>query len=141
MNEPPNEADTFAPPPAVAPARVDAWVWACRLAPTRSAATATLSAGRVRVNGVVVKPAKKIVPGDLVEVRSARVTKVFRVVATITKRVGAPVAARCYEVVDEEWHRAPPGAPVAAWGERQRGTGRPTKRERRQTDRWKADHR
>lgn len=117
--------------------RVDAWLWAVRLYPTRSAATEACTSGRVRIDGGAVKPARRVAPGDVVVARRADRTGTYRVLRTLTKRVGAPVAVECYEVVDEELHRAPRQPDGAAWGERSRGSGRPTKKERRETERFR----
>jgi ribosome-associated heat shock protein Hsp15 len=117
--------------------RVDVWLWAVRLFPTRSAATDACTSGRVRIAGDAVKPARRVVAGDVVVARRADRTGTYRVLRTLTKRVGAPVAVECYEVVAEELHRSPRPPDGAAWGERSRGTGRPTKKERRQIERFR----
>lgn len=86
----------------------------------------------MRVNGTPVKPAHQIKPGDEIRVRVAGLERIVIVERAITKRVGAPVAAQC--MIDRS---PPPPDPqlVAALPRRDRGTGRPTKRERRETDR------
>ena len=119
--------------------RVDAWVWAVRLMPTRTASSNACDTGKVRLNGAPTKSAKKIGVGDEIEVRNpAGIVKV-KVTRTITKRVGAVIAAECYEVLSREsTHQSrPPGE--AVWAQRDRGTGRPTKRDRRQMDRMRGD--
>lgn len=123
---------TPAPASESAQARVDSWIWAVRLFKTRSAAAAACRAGHVRVNGTPVKPAHQIKPGDEIRVRVAGLERIVIVERAITKRVGAPVAAQC--MIDRS---PPPPDPqlVAALPRRDRGTGRPTKRERRETDR------
>lgn len=112
--------------------RVDRWLWAVRLATTRSEATAVCRAGHVLVGGRPAKAATPVVPGDRVEARLHGVDRDVEVVTVIAKRVGAPVAVTCY--VD---HTPPPPprdeVPVVA--ERERGAGRPTKRDRRAIDR------
>jgi ribosome-associated heat shock protein Hsp15 len=107
---------------------VDSWIWSVRLARTRSAASGACRAGHVRVNGVRVKPAHAIRAGDEVRLRQDGYERVVVVVRVITKRVGAPVAAECY--IDNSPPR-PPRAEAAPVAVRDRGTGRPTKRERR----------
>ncbi|MBF6244893.1 MULTISPECIES: RNA-binding S4 domain-containing protein [Nocardia] len=115
-----------------ATARVDSWIWAVRLFKTRSAAATACRGGHVRVNGTTVKPAHQIKPGDEVRVRNAGAERIVVVVRPIVKRVGASIATQCY--IDKS---PPPPAPeiVAAMPKRDRGAGRPTKRERRETDR------
>ncbi|MBD0861070.1 DUF3558 family protein [Gordonia sp. zg691] len=112
--------------------RVDAYIWAIRLTKTRSAAAAACRGGHVRVNGVTAKPALNVVPGDEIRIRLAGHERVVEVTRTINKRVSAPLAAECF--ID----RSPPPPPreiLASQPRRDRGAGRPTKRERRQLDR------
>lgn len=112
--------------------RVDAYIWAIRLTKTRSAAGAACRGGHVRVNGATAKPAQPVVPGDEIRVRLGGRERIVEVTKTISKRVSAPMAAECF--VD----RSPPPPPkeiLASQPRRDRGSGRPTKRERRQLDR------
>jgi ribosome-associated heat shock protein Hsp15 len=112
--------------------RVDKWLWAVRFYKTRSAATDACRAGHVRVNQVAAKPATVIRPGDTVEARTGERELVVEVTSVIEKRVGAPVAASCY--ID---HSPPPPSKEEAGVlnfVRERGTGRPTKRDRRQLE-------
>lgn len=111
--------------------RLDVWLWSARLMPTRSAATAACRGGHVRRNGDPVKAAQKIVVGDELRVRSPGRERIVVVTRILTKRVGAPIARECYEDHSPE----PPPQLAAAPPRRERGTGRPTKRERRQFDR------
>ncbi|WP_432492309.1 RNA-binding S4 domain-containing protein [Kineococcus gypseus] len=113
--------------------RVDQWVWAVRLYKTRSVAAAAVKAGHVRVNGERAKPATKVVPGDEVRVRAEGYEKVFEVVQPLAKRVGAPVAAQAY--VDNSPPPPPRDEFFGAFGDRARGAGRPTKRDRREMER------
>ncbi len=117
--------------------RVDAWLWAVRLYPTRTAASEACTGGKVRIAGDPVKAARKVGSGDVVQARRADRTGTYRVLRPITKRVGAAVAVDCYEVVAEELHRSPKVPDGGAWGERSRGTGRPTKKERREIERFR----
>ncbi|PJI86676.1 RNA-binding S4 domain-containing protein [Luteimicrobium subarcticum] len=111
--------------------RVDMWLWTVRLAKSRSVATAWCRAGRVRVNGGSVKASATLRTGDRVTFRTDRERDV-EVVELVPKRVGAPEAAKAY--VD---HSPPPPERGFAGpaGLRDRGAGRPTKRERREIDR------
>ncbi|PPJ32470.1 RNA-binding protein S4 [Nocardia nova] len=111
---------------------MDSWIWAVRLFKTRSAAATACRGGHVRVNGTTVKPAHPIKPGDEVRVRNAGIERIVVVVRLVVKRVGASIATQCY--IDKS---PPPPAPeiAAAMPKRDRGAGRPTKRERRETDR------
>jgi ribosome-associated heat shock protein Hsp15 len=114
--------------------RVDRWLWAVRAYKTRSIATTACQGGHVRVNGSPAKPATKVKVGDRVEARLDHHQRVYEVTRVIEKRVGAPIAAECY--VD---HSPPPpprelSAPILV---RDPGTGRPTKRDRREVDRFR----
>ncbi|UGT52537.1 MULTISPECIES: RNA-binding S4 domain-containing protein [Nocardia] len=117
---------------SVTQARVDSWIWAVRLFKTRSAAAEACRGGHVRVNGVTVKPAHQVKLGDEVRIRHAGIERIVVVERIIHKRVGPPIAAQC--MID----RSPPPPPkevLASIPQRDRGAGRPTKRERRETDR------
>ena len=114
-------------------ARVDRWLWAVRLAKTRSEATALCKAGHVRIDGRPAKPSTGVRIGDRVTARIHQVDRDVEVVRLIEKRVGAPVAAEC--IVDHTPPPPPKPAEMVPFGERDRGSGRPTKRDRRQIDR------
>jgi ribosome-associated heat shock protein Hsp15 len=113
--------------------RVDRWLWAVRLTKTRSDAAAACRGGHVRVNDRPAKPATTVSPGDEVRARVGDTTKVVEVVRVIQKRVGAVDASTC--LID----RTPPPPPVVAApvAKRERGAGRPTKRERRVLDKFR----
>jgi ribosome-associated heat shock protein Hsp15 len=108
--------------------RVDSWIWAVRLTKTRSAASEACKGGHVRVNGVRAKPSQMIKVGDEVRVRLDGRERIAVVSRIIVKRVGPPVAAECY--IDKS-PPAPPRDQTVVVAVRDRGTGRPSKRERR----------
>lgn len=112
--------------------RVDAWIWAVRLVKTRPLAAEACKAGHVKVNGVTVKPSHTIAPGDRVRLWANHQQFDVEVVDPIKRRVGAPIARQSY--ID---HSPPPPPPelLASMPRRDRGAGRPTKRERREIDR------
>ncbi|MFK4763013.1 RNA-binding S4 domain-containing protein [Microbacterium sp. ZW T5_45] len=110
-------------------ARIDSWLWAVRAYKTRSAATTACRAGHIRVNGEKAKAAQAIRVGDEVRIRVSGFDRILIVRQLLVKRVGAPLAAAAYE------DRTPAREPQAALGLRDRGAGRPTKRERREIDR------
>ncbi|MEW1775753.1 RNA-binding S4 domain-containing protein [Streptomyces sp. NPDC086777] len=112
--------------------RIDSWIWAVRLIKTRSLGATACRGGHVQVNGERVKPAHSVRVGDEVRLRHEGRERVVIVKRLIRKRVGAPVAAVCY--IDN----SPPPPPREAFspiGIRDRGTGRPTKRDRRELER------
>ena len=109
--------------------RIDAWLWAVRVYKTRSAATTACRAGHVRIGGEKAKAAQAVRIGDEIRVRIAGFDRILVVRQLLTKRGGAPIAALAAE------DRTPPREPVAQLAVRDRGAGRPTKRERRDIDR------
>ena len=112
--------------------RVDSWIWSVRLVRTRSMGAAACKGGHVRVNGERVKPAHSVRVGDEVRVLHEGRERIVVVKRLIRKRVGAPVAAQCY--IDNS-PPPPPREAVAPAGIRDRGAGRPTKRDRRELER------
>ena len=113
---------------------MDRWLWAVRVTKTRSIATDACRGGHVRVNGHPAKPATTVRVGDRVEATYAGRRRVLEVARVIDKRVGAPLAAEC--IVD---HSPPPPSShdTPAVFARDRGAGRPTKRDRRRLDRFR----
>lgn len=111
--------------------RADIWVWSVRFYKTRSLATAACKAGHVRVNGERAKPAQIVRVGDEIRITTDR-EHIVEVRGILTKRVGAPIAQSAY--LDRTPARPPrveqPSAVV-----RERGAGRPTKRDRREIER------
>ncbi len=121
-----------ASPSAAAGTRVDRWLWAVRLFRTRSAAAEACRAGHVQVNDVRVKPAATVRVGDRVRVRGGPRERVVEVVRVIEARVGAPIAADC--LIDHS-PPLPTREATPVFAQRDRGAGRPTKRERRDIER------
>ncbi len=128
--------------------RIDKWLWAARFYKTRSLASEEIDKGRVHVNGVAVKPARELKAGDTVQMRSNAISRTVTVLAVSDKRGPAPVAALLFaETADSIAQRAQAAeqrrlAPEPALSFTQ---GRPTKRDRRDTeqakdwgDRWTA---
>ena len=131
--EPAAPAAAVQVPAGPAAARVDSWIWSVRLSKSRSAASTACKGGHVRVNGVRVKPAHVVRAGDEVRVRQADRDRIVVITRVIAKRVGAPVAAECY--IDNS-PPPPPREAAAPVGVRDRGAGRPTKRDRRTIDKF-----
>ena len=114
--------------------RLDRWLWAVRLTKTRPDAAAACRCGHVRVNGKPAKPATPVHPGDEVRARVHDVTRVVEIVRVIQRRVGAADAVTCY--LDRT--PAPPPDSLLPVPRRDRGAGRPTKRERRVLDEFRS---
>ena len=112
-------------------ARIDVWLWSVRQVRSRSAATSACKAGHVRINGETAKPAQHVSVGDEVRYRVDGFDRLLTVTQILTKRVGAPIARTAY--IDSSPPRPSPlDTPAAVI--RDRGAGRPTKKERRQLD-------
>ena len=120
---------------AVEETRVDRGLWAVRLYKTRSMATDACRGGHVKVNGTTAKPATTVRVGDRVVAHAHGRERIFEVVEILDKRVGAPLAAQA--IVD---HSPPPPERefVAPAFVRDPAAGRPTKRDRRQLDRFRS---
>lgn len=116
--------------------RVDSWLWAVRLFKTRSAATAACRSGHVRVNGERVKAAQGVRIGDEIRIRIAGFDRIVVARRLLVKRVGADVAAECYT---DNTPPPPPKSELALLPVRDRGAGRPTKRDRREIERLRGE--
>jgi ribosome-associated heat shock protein Hsp15 len=114
--------------------RVDAWCWAVRLYKSRSQATAGAKAGHIRINGDRAKPAQPVKIGDEVRVFTDR-EHIVIVRGLLAKRVSAPLAQAAY---DDRTPALPPKPERVVTFERERGSGRPTKRDRRLLDRLRS---
>ncbi|WKD57393.1 Heat shock protein 15 [Corynebacterium capitovis DSM 44611] len=112
--------------------RIDVWLWAVRIFKTRSQAAEAVRAGHVKINDQAVKPATQVVPGERVRVWKDHRYLEFEVTGTTSKRVGAPLARSMYIDVSPP---SPPRDVCAALPVRDRGAGRPTKKDRRAIDR------
>lgn len=123
--------------PVAEPAgRLDKWLWAVRLFKTRSLAGDACRAGSVEVNELPAKPARDVRPGETVIVKQGVVRRTLRVVGVPRSRVGAKLVANfCTDLTPpEEWEKARVER-LQHVLEREKGSGRPTKRDRRQVDR------
>ncbi len=114
--------------------RLDVWLWTTRAFRSRSLATAAVRAGHVRVNGSPAKPSYKLAAGDTVRIRDRGHERVWEVVSLPPKRLGAPLARKCY--VD---HSLPKPNIYGSLPVREPGTGRPTKKERRQLEKLRGE--
>ena len=113
-------------------ARIDKWLWAARIFKTRSIAVDAIKNGRVTIDGVGVKPSRMVKAGEVVSVRKPPVTYSFRILKTIEQRVGAKLIPEVYEnVTDPKQYELLEMSRISGFVDRARGTGRPTKKERR----------
>ena len=116
-------------------ARLDKWLWAARIFKTRTIAADACKNGRVAVNGVNVKPSRMVKEGDTVSVRKPPVTYSFRILKTIEQRVGAKLLPEIYEnITPQDQYDLLEMNRISGFVDRARGTGRPTKKDRRAMD-------
>ena len=116
-------------------ARIDKWLWAARIFKTRSIAADAIKNGRVTIQGVNVKPSRMVKVGEVVSVRKPPVTYSFKILQTIEQRVGAKLVPQVYEnVTPADQYELLEMNRISGFVNRQRGTGRPTKKERRALD-------
>ena len=116
-------------------ARIDKWLWAARIFKTRSIAVDACKNGRVTINGVNVKPSHIVKPGETVDVRKPPITYSFRILKSIEMRVGAKLLPEIYEnVTPPEQYELLEMNRISGFVDRARGTGRPTKKDRRAMD-------
>ena len=111
---------------------MDQWLWSVRMTKTRSDAAAACRGGHVKVNGKAAKPATVVKVGDRVEAYLHDRERILEVGRLIVKRVGAAVAVECFVDFSPPPPEREHDVPVF---QRDRGTGRPTKRDKRQLDR------
>lgn len=116
-------------------ARIDKWLWAARIFKTRSIAADACKNGRVTIGGVNVKPSHAIKVGETVSVRKPPITYSFRILKTIEQRVGAKLLPEIYEnVTSPDQYELLEMNRISGFVDRARGTGRPTKKDRRAMD-------
>lgn len=116
-------------------ARIDKWLWSVRLFKTRALATAACRAEAVRVNEQPIKPARVLHADEIISVRQGIITRRVRFIAAPPSRVGAKLVPDYYEdLTPPEEYEKLKTAPAEQFLTRERGAGRPTKRERRLID-------
>lgn len=121
-------------------ARIDKWLWASRIFKTRSIAADACKNGRVTVGNVTVKPSRMVKVGEIVSVRKPPITYSFRILKTIEQRVGAKLLPEIYEnVTAPEQYELLEMTRISGFVDRARGTGRPTKKDRRSLDAFLED--
>ncbi len=123
--------------------RIDKWLWSVRIFKTRSKASEACKAGQVTLGGKKIKASYILHGGELLGVKKNGFNFTFKVLSIIDKRVGAPIAQTCYEDITpkdellkfESWFAASKARPEF----REKGLGRPTKKDRRNLDEFKLD--
>lgn len=118
-------------------ARIDKWLWAARIFKTRTIAAEACKKGRISVNGSQVKPSRMVKPGEVIQVRKPPVTYSFKVLQAIEKRVGAKLVPEILEnITTPDQYELLEMNRISGFVDRARGTGRPTKKERRSLDKF-----
>lgn len=116
-------------------ARIDKWLWSARIFKTRTIAAEACKKGRVCINGAQAKPARMIKPGDVISVKKSPIIYSFKVLQAIEKRVGAKLVPEIMEnVTSPEQYELLEMSKISGFIDRARGTGRPTKKDRRSLD-------
>lgn len=116
-------------------ARLDKWLWSARIFKTRSIAADACKNGRISIGGVKQKPSKMVKEGDIIEVRKPPITYSFKILKAIQNRVGAKLVPEVLEnVTTPEQLELLEMNRISGFIDRARGTGRPTKKERRELD-------
>ena len=119
----------------MAEARIDKWMWAARIFKTRTVAAEACKKGRISINGALAKPARTVKPGDTVQVSKPPVIYSFKVLQAIEKRVGAKLVPDIMEnVTTPDQYELLEMNKISGFVNRAKGTGRPTKKERRDLD-------
>lgn len=118
-------------------ARIDKWLWAARIFKTRSMAAAACKKGQISMNGAQLKPSRTIKAGDIINVKKPPVTYSFKVKQCIEKRVGAKLIPEILEnVTPPEQYELLEMNRISGFVNRARGTGRPTKKDRRSLEQF-----
>ena len=113
-------------------ARIDKWMWAVRIFKTRTIAAEACKKGRITINGALAKAARMVKPGDVVQVRKPPITYSFKVLQAIEKRVGAKLVNDMMEnITPPEQYELLEMNRISGFINRAKGTGRPTKKDRR----------
>jgi len=134
-------SDRTPSPPAAASLRLDKWLWQARFCRSRSIAAALCASGTIRIGGGhVTKPHHAVRPGDVLTFPLGRSIRVVRVLALGTRRGPAPEARRLYDDLSLPTTTTAAPSDIAPTAERDPGSGRPTKRDRREISRLKAGH-
>lgn len=117
--------------------RIDKWLWAVRIFKTRTIAAEACKKGRVMIGDVSIKPSRNVRAGDVIQVRKPPVTYSFKVLALADKRMGAKMVPQFMEnVTPPDQYELLELNKISGFVDRQRGTGRPTKKERRDLDQF-----
>ncbi len=116
--------------------RIDKWLWAVRVYKTRSQASQACRSGRVKVDGQVVKPSREVHPEMVIHLHWGPIERIIKVKALLKNRVGAKLVSQYMQDLTPEEDYKTLELIHKRIGTRPHGTGRPTKKERRNLDEW-----
>lgn len=120
--------------------RVDKWLWCMRVFKTRTIATDACKKGRVTIGGTVVKPSRLIKPGDVIDVKKPPITYTFKVLQIAPNRLGARLVPEYLEnLTPQSQYELLEMTKISGFVDRQKGLGRPTKRDSREMARFKEE--
>lgn len=121
--------------------RIDKWLWAVRLFKTRSIAIEACKKGRITIKGITIKPSRTIKVGDIIEVRRPPIIYSFEVLALSERRMGAKLVPEYMkDVTDKSQLEILELSKISGFVDRARGTGRPTKKDRRELEQFTDDY-
>ena len=122
-------------------ARLDKWLWAARIFKTRTIAADACKNGRVTVDGQTLKPARTVKVGEVVSVKKPPIIYSFKILNAIETRIGAKLISEVYEnVTDPKQYELLEMSRISGFIDRARGTGRPTKKDRRDIETFMSDN-
>ena len=115
--------------------RIDKWLWSVRLFKTRSLAIEACKKGRITIQNVTIKPSRMIKSGEIIQIRKPPITYSFKVLALIDKRIGAKLVPEYMaDITPASEYQILELAKASGFVDRARGTGRPTKKDRRELE-------
>ena len=118
--------------------RIDKWLWAVRIFKTRTLASEACSGGKIKIDGTAVKASRDIKAGDIIQISKGMIKYIYRVKNTAEKRMGAKLVPDFLEDMTPEEELAKlKSAQKQPIQTREKGQGRPTKRERRNMDKFR----
>ena len=117
--------------------RIDKWLWSVRMYKTRTLATEACAAGKVKIEGESLKASYLLKNGQTIHLNRQGEKTILKAVKLIEKRVSAPLAFLCYEDLTPPEEKNKLQFPSVFYEVRDRGIGRPTKRNRRDIDKFK----
>lgn len=123
--------------PEIQKIRIDKWLWSVRLYKTRTLATEACAAGKVKIDGEAIKASYLLKAGQLIHLSKQGEKWIIKSLKLIEKRVSAPLAAECYEDLTPPEEKNKLQFPSVFYEVRDKGSGRPTKKDRREIDRFK----